>query len=104
MVFLFRLHGRDSNSSGATIAYGDFAILVNKGDFPFALGKPEHFLHPCAIFLDINVFMVFKGLPGPFCIGSARFTIDNYLFFHDLLLFLAIVFEARAASPRDWQT
>jgi hypothetical protein len=71
-----------SNASAAPITDGHLLSFDNYGNIAFSAGILEHRFKALPALLDIHIFMLLEGRPGPFRVGSARLTVYDYLRAH----------------------
>lgn len=67
------------NTSGTPVSYGNLSIGNNHRNFPLAPAVLQHFLHKTGIKLNVVIDMIRIRLTGASGIGSALFSVNNYL-------------------------
>ena len=70
------------DASAAAIPHGNLAVLYDDRYLPAAVGQFQHLVQLAGVLFDVMIVMTGQSLPGSVGVGSARFTVDRYLFRH----------------------
>ena len=80
-------NGEPSNTSCSPISYGHFFSFYDYRDLPRSTRILKHLFKFTTLLFYIHILGILTvGRPGPTCIGSTRFAINNNFFCHNQFL------------------